>query len=460
MQMSYDRQLSKHGTDKIFLLALFAFSLLLAHLVVRVKKVILLGEPIKIAGMGVSIRLPNGNGWRSDSQWRHDENTLVLHSIFRPGPGPGLADVNCVYRLTSFRHSGYTWLEQYAKKLDAVKPEYGTNQIETVALEWVYLKPEPNRADRLAATTKLGYGRWLDIEIMSAETEDGLVMDVFEKIAANIVVKDNELLGRGIEIVSRIKEKGLDKVMLQSDEPYYYLMKDSGQRDVGFTVEMLLESNNTDRTEIQAADFGYITRPNRWESAMLLKGTPNLEEYVWESETERDRIVRITRGELTIQAREQNIRISARISVSDGNEISVHRLGPEQMEFEAGISKAAIPGAVIEAVYIQMVNSDVNKAVVDVILSDGQIKPALITVRKVSGGGSPFTHIVKANYLGSNEMDETYFDSRMHVVKGVLRRSGVILVMEPVELEDLVRRFPERADYILQRSRAIKQGRL
>ena len=62
------------------------------------------------------------------------------------------------------------------------------------------------------------------------------------------------------------------------------------------------------------------------------------------------------------------------------------------------------------------------------------------------------------DYLGSDEVDETYLDSKMNVVKKVLKRGG-ILILEPAKLEDLVRQFPERADYILQRSEAIKQGR-
>jgi hypothetical protein len=465
--MSYDEQLKRYGADKIFLLALFAFSLLLAYLVVRAKKTIVLGEPVGIPEAGLSVRLPNGNGWQGDSRWEHNEDTLVLRSVFRPSTGADFADVVCMYRLASFRDSAHAWLERYAAQFDAASPEYVTQELETTGLEWVYIKQAERMSDMLAATVPLGRGRWLDIEITQMAAEDDLVRNVFEKMAKHIVIKDNESLGRGIEIVSQLKAAGLDKVTLQPEGSYYYLVKDSSQRDVGFVVEMLLKSGNTDQTEIQVAGFSYATKPNRWETAMLFKGDSNLDEYVWESQTDQDRVVQIRRGALTIRSQEKNVRTSTRVLVSQGERITVHRLGPgfdessraDSTEFEAKIGEAAVPGAVIEAVYIQMINSDTNKVMVDIIFGDGQVKPAVITVSKASGSESQISHIVKIEYLGLNEVEETYLDNKMRVVKKVLRRNG-ILVLEPASQEDLVRRFPERADYILQRSQAIKQGRL
>jgi hypothetical protein len=465
--MSYNEQLKKHGADKIFLLALFALSLLIAYLIVRAKKVVVLGELVEIPESGLSVRLPNGNGWKCDKQWEFHEDTFLLSSAFSPSPGADLADVLCTYRLADFRKSPHEWLEQYAEQFEAAKPEYGTQKIEDKDMEWVYIKQAQHLSGALAATMQLEHGRWLDIEITLAEPEDNLVQEVFEKVANHIVIKDNELLEKGIEVVHQIKAEGLDKVIIQQDEPYYYLVKDSSRNNVGFVVEILLKPTNMDEAEIQAAGFGYIRRPNKWEKAMLFKSNPGLAEYVWESQTDQDRIVQITTGHLTIRGQEQNVRTSTRISVSNGVEISIHRLGPgldelnkvESTELEARISEAAMPTAVIETLYVQMVDSNVDRIMVDVILSDGQIEPAVITVTKGPKDEPQVSHLVKIKYLGTNKEEETHFDNKMQPVKKILRQNG-ILVLEPTTLEDLTRRFPERADYILQRSRAIKQGRL
>ena len=62
-------------------------------------------------------------------------------------------------------------------------------------------------------------------------------------------------------------------------------------------------------------------------------------------------------------------------------------------------------------------------------------------------------------YIGSDEVNEVYLDSGMHVVRKVLKQAG-ILTLEPTSLEDLEHQFPERADYILQRVKSIRQGKL
>lgn len=457
--MNYDKQLKKYGTDKIFLLALFTLSLLLAYLIVRTKKNIVLGKPVEIPEAGLSVRLPNGNGWQCDDKWKHYEDILLLRSVFIPSPGLDTANIVCTYRLSSGRGSAHKWLEQYAAHLDAANPEYGTQQTETVDLEWVYIQQAQHMANILAATTPLGHGRWLDIEITQMDTEDDLVQKVLEKTAKHIVIKENKLLERGIETVSRLKSMGLERAILQQGEPFYYLVKNSSQREIGFLVEMLIESVHTDKVEIQAAGFGYVTKPNRWELASLFKGNSSLEEYTWESETDRNRIIQIKTGPLTFRGQEENIRTSTRISVSDGNQISVHMLGAELKEFEARISEAAIPSAVIEAVYNHMVNENIDKIMVDIILNDGQVKPAVIRVKKAPDGESQVRHIANIEYLGSNEMEEIHLDNKKQVVKKILRQDG-ILVLEPASLEDLVRRFPERADYIIQRSQTIKQDKL
>jgi hypothetical protein len=465
--MSYHKQSKRYGADKIFLLALFAFSLFIAYLIVGAKRTIVLGKAAEIPRSGVSVRLPNGNGWQCDTKWEHNENALVLRSVFRPSPQETIAEVVCTYQLASFRDSARAWLEQYAAELGAANPEYGTQQAGTTPLEWVYAKQAQQISGVLAATAPLGHGRWLDIEIIQMTAEDDVVRSVFEKMARNMVISDNQLLGKGVEIVSRLKADGLDKAIVQQDEPYYYLVKDSSNRDLGFAIEAIVKSGNAGHTEVQAAGFGYITRPNRWESAMLFKGNPGLDEYVWEGETEYRKTVRIRKGPLTIQGPEQNIRISTRVSVSGGDRISVHRLGDElemlkrgeATEYQARISEAAVPSAVIEAVYFKMVNSGVDKIMVDVIADDGQVEPAVITVKKAPEAEPQVSHIVKTEYVGTDKEEETYLDGKIQIVKKILRQNG-LLVLEPAAMEELLQRFPERADYILQRSQAIKQGRL
>jgi hypothetical protein len=465
--MSYERHLSKYWADKIFLLVLFALSMFVAYLIVQAKKSIVLGEPVEIPYTGLSIRLPNGNSWQCDNNWQHHKNELLLSSRLRPSPGIDLASVICRYRLASFKESPRQWLEQYAKQYDAANPEYGTKQIDGTAIEWVYIKPAYHTSGELAATMGLGLGRWLDIEITQAGVEEEIVPVLFEKITKHIIIKENKLLGKGIEAVNELKKTGLDKVILQKDEPSYYLAKDSGKHNVGFVVEIFLKSANADETEIQAAGFGYIRSPNRQEKTTIFKSNPGLDEFVWESETDRERSIKIRTGPLTIQGPRQSVRTSTRIVAADGNEILINRSGPDFSEpnsdvpgeFTVEISKAAIPNAVLETLYTQMAGNNVEKVMVDVISSDGQVQPVVISITKTPENKPQVSYTAKIEYIGSTETEEIELDSKMQVVKEITRHNGT-LVMEPTSQEELLQLFPERADDILQRSRAIKQGRL
>ena len=95
MDKTYD--IRKIGGDKIALLGLFIVSLLTARMIVVSKSAILLSEPITLTDTGLSVSMPQGNGWKSEKQWRHYENGSSLRSIFALGSRNPSAEVHCRY---------------------------------------------------------------------------------------------------------------------------------------------------------------------------------------------------------------------------------------------------------------------------------------------------------------------------------------------------------------------------
>jgi hypothetical protein len=94
-----------------------------------------------------------------------------------------------------------------------------------------------------------------------------------------------------------------------------------------------------------------------------------------------------------------------------------------------------------------------------VVLRDGRVKPAVISAAKAPASEPSAAYVIKTKFIGSDEAEEIYLDSRMQVVKRILRQNG-IFVLEPTNMEELVQRFPERADYIIQRSKTLRQDKL
>ena len=67
MDKTYD--IRKIGGDKIALLGLFIVSLLIARALVVSKSAILLSEPTRLTRSGLSVSMPEGNGWKSEGKW-------------------------------------------------------------------------------------------------------------------------------------------------------------------------------------------------------------------------------------------------------------------------------------------------------------------------------------------------------------------------------------------------------
>jgi len=451
--MSYKEVIKKYGADKIFLLGLFVLSLLLAFWIISSRKSIVLSKPVEIPETGVSVRMPEGHGWGFEQVWGNNEDSLVLNSIYQPGSKSALIDANCIYRLASFRESGHQWLAGLG--VDVNEIEYGNIQIIDGQLEWANIRDGENEAGMLAATMPLENGRWLDLEILYVGWEEQLAKDALNKIASSIVVEKNDLLEKGITAVNRIKATGLNEMLSEHSEPDCYLIKDSNRRNVGYAVEAVLKQVNGDSNETYAASFAYLTSPYLWESASMFKSHSNLSEYLWESQTERRRTAIIRKGNLPIQGPTEIVRTHTTLTAGEGGALTVNRLKNESVQFKTRLSDAAVPGAVGEAVYIEMINSGVEKLIVDVVFENGKVVPTVVTVQK----DEPVGYIVKMKYLGSNDEEETHLDDNMRVTKKILRQN-IVLTLEPVETEELVRLFPERADFILQRIATMQQGKL
>lgn len=450
--MSYKEVIRKYGADKIFLLGLFALSLVLAFWIVSSRKSIVLSKPVEIPETGVSVRMPDGHGWISNENWQQSEDALVLNSIYQPGSKSALIDANCIYRLVSFRETGQQWLGSLG--VDANEIEYGNIQTGEGELEWANIRGGQEQAGILAATMPLENGRWFDLEILYVGWEEQLAKEALNKIASSIVIEKNDLLDRGIAAVKRIKAAGLDKIINETNEPQCYLIKDTKNRDVGYSVEAVLKTAGGNGSEIHSASFAYLTSPYNLESASMFKSDADLGKFLWESETEQRKAVLLKRGNLVIQGPTEIIKANNTLTCEE-DRLTINRLENENVRFEKRISEAAIPGAIGEAVYIEMINSGVEKLIADVIFENGKIVPVVLTVQKDEQNG----HTVKMKYLGTNDEEETYLDENMRVTKKLLRQN-IEFALEPAEVEELVRRFPERADFILQRIATMKQGKL
>jgi len=71
----------KYGSDKIALLGFFVLAVLTAYIITALKSAVTLTDPIELGYTGLSVSMPNGNGWKSEQQWNYEQNTFVRRSF-------------------------------------------------------------------------------------------------------------------------------------------------------------------------------------------------------------------------------------------------------------------------------------------------------------------------------------------------------------------------------------------
>lgn len=431
----------KLGADKIVLLSLFALSLLIARVIVATKTSIVLSKPVELRHSGLSIRLPDKNGWQCAKDWEYKRNAFVLSSFFNPGGAQVSANVRCTYLLAADRSSPRDWLEEEILRFEVENTQTGASQTEGLTFDWAYLAEKDSLANMLIATARLPEGRWLDIEIVETVGESELISQVFEKIIANLRFEQNELLQTGGRVIEQIKDKGLTEIIPNQGVQLFFVVKDAAEKNIGFAMDHVDRTLTYGADNIEGTGFLYTRTPRAREEASMFQCDDKLSQLSWQSQT-----------------RIGNMRSSRELNISSTGLLTVmgQSRGGERQYL---LNPAAVPYAVIEAVFNQMIIDNLQEIMVDIIYHDGQVKPVVISFAELEpsspDSSSDAAYIVKLQHLNEDQIgEEFHLDNQMNAVKRIIRQNG-IYILQGSTLEDVIRMFPERADDVLQRSRML-----
>ncbi|MBW7989499.1 MAG: hypothetical protein FVQ84_05715 [Planctomycetes bacterium] len=207
MEKTYD--IRKIGGDKIALLGLFVVSLLIARIIVVSKSAILLSEPITLTDTGLSVSMPDGNGWKSEKKWRYYENGYSLRSIFALGSKNPSAETHCRY----VKATETTDLQSlFERKAFDVKGEIvKVDQIykDTLTFDWALIENPKISLIFIFGTAKLSHNRRLNIEVQQIMNDPEMAELVFKQIVTNLNFEENQLLvsGAAYDIITKFPER-------------------------------------------------------------------------------------------------------------------------------------------------------------------------------------------------------------------------------------------------------------
>ncbi|MHC4227635.1 MAG: hypothetical protein ACYSW0_09430 [Planctomycetota bacterium] len=191
--MTDTNKVKKLAADKVALLGLFVAALLTARLVVALKSVLVLSEPVSLSRTGLSVSVPTGNGWQSQEQWRRQDDGFTLRSDFVLGSGKPTARVVCRYLLAAEKTTPLMRFEQEFK-VRGVVVRTDLIHTDTLIVDWEHVTGEEMPITMYMGTAELPDNRQLDIEVYEITGDAELAEQAFRAVVESVSFKDNRLL--------------------------------------------------------------------------------------------------------------------------------------------------------------------------------------------------------------------------------------------------------------------------
>ena len=430
--MKINFELKKFEADKIALLGLFALSLLIAHIVVSVKTALIFSEPIELSHTGLAISMPVGNGWKIDKEWEYQANTFTLNSNFTANTDRPTASAYCQYILNAETPPSQIWFEQKAAEFNGSILETGRDQIAALTVDWAHIEEPELLLNSFLGIIELPYNRRLNIEVCQITSEAGLAEKVFKRILSNLNFEENQLFKTGSDIIKTIKNKGINSFIDNQNQQTYFLIKDSGMQTIGFMIDVFLNSEPDAKFNIHAASHFYVR--SLQEQAVRFQCENDLDEFIWESETNSP------------AGRKQTEMIL------DESGVMTVRDFRTQIELKHRLSPVAIPDIFIEALLSRIIESNTKQIIVDIIDADGKITPTLASVIEENTDDEGTPYVIKLELLDGQGFSQLIYLNSHRQIARVIVQQNKRYILEAATRADIVREFPERADFLTQKS--------
>ena len=270
-----------------------------------------------------------------------------------------------------------------------------------------------------------------------------LVLFIIGLLGARLIVKSkrNKPLKAGAELVTKIKDEGLLNIIGDEDRRAFFMISNAKNIPIGFMMDVLTVAEPNSETlglqtsqplNIRAANYLYLKGQYAQERVGVFQGQSNLAAFIWKS-----------------KAAYRTARVGTTITLDIEGVMTVTKSARHSEEKTYLLDNTAIPDVFMELLFAQMLDSGHKKILVDIIKDDGEITPIL--VRRITADNAGY--LLNVDFLDDRGFSEQiYLDDQKRISKTLLQQQS-IFILERTSVEDILRQFPERTDYILQKSR-------
>jgi hypothetical protein len=462
MDETYQTRKSKYSLDKVAFLGLFIAAVVTAWLITSSRSGIVLSKPVRLDYGCLSVSTPVGNGWRSTEKWEYERNIFALSSAFDDGSRTVTALASCRLLLAPAAVGTEALFQEKAASIEGVIAQTGRTNVEgpvpaeggEIVIEWAHIKKPRTLLDMFFGTAELGENRRFDIEVYQTAGDTELSGPVFEKITASLRVEKNELLQAGGRMVTQMKNRGivgflspyLEKTEASGDkrkvQRNFFVIEDANGNAFGFTMDMLIvpaDKNEgaslSEGSLIEGTSYYYIRGRYSHEQATFFQSANDLGGFVWKSETSG-----------------AGGRRNMEIDMGADGVMTVKRFDGRRTDKSYRTSSAAIPDVFSDFLFGQILESTDQQIFADIIDAEGQILPAhirRIQSSKHEDAGTAGYEFELELLDGRGYTEKLYLDEQRRVSRRLVRHE-LIHSIERSSLENVLKEFPERADYVLQ----------
>ena len=433
-----DSRKEKYALDKVALLGIFALGLLIAQLFVSAKSHLAFSKPFELPYSGVSVKIPQGNGWHSEGTWQFIANTFTTSSLFSPTSGRITALVEVQYLPAPSQLGPEQQIEHHSRKLGGTTIETGNMQNAGISIDWAHIKIHDKLIDVYFGIAQLQNGRRLTIEAQGSSSEADWIEQNFTGTIETIHFEENYLLENGRKIVEQLKTRGLTQLIPNHNQQHFFLIKDEGEQIQGFLTDLLTIS--TDEQDSRSTRFAQLYYIQALQGSLsghsLFQGDQKLRQFLWISKTGSTGLI----DETTTQ-----------IELAEDNSMTVKSYIP-MVSRSYAIGPAAIPEIFIEPLIGLLLESGITEVLVDLIFSDGRIIPTRLSVIDTGQNDTdpPAAYKVRLDFLDQqNYYGKMYFDYNKQHFRTMLSRQNTY-IFQRSNKDEVLKHFPVWRDYLLQ----------
>ncbi|MBU1261033.1 MAG: hypothetical protein KJ757_03200 [Planctomycetes bacterium] len=419
------------GLDKLAFLILFLLGLLLAKFMISFRSDFKLSEPVKLKGTGLEVSIPAGDNWKQISNgFKYEKNEFRFACLMQISRDSAIT-LQWRYFLLPAEKPAPQRLQDKALAVQGIVEFTESNRFGD--LEFDYAKIDSNQITLFYGTTALPDGRILTLEVGHKGRGVELAEKIFKALLASAKYQKDNPLAKGAEFLKNFKNSYPASLPPDSYQNYYRI-KDTRGSTIGFMANSVKCPENPNKNSLfSSAELLFLnTRLNSYAEMLLFHSDISLTKFDWSIKQSN-----------FLTNREQPIFIQL-----DSDSFTVNK----QSKAESfAFTDTMLPETFFDIAVAAFLKSSFDTVMLDFVLSDGRIAPAIISKSNMPPASVPLAKFAASVELfGTNTIyQKNYFDGEGRMLLAEVQ-SSFSYKIERVAKADILADFPQWLEKIQQ----------